>query len=228
MASAGSVDVTPNLGDAFNPLGFPVVSIGRPETWSLPDLYPPQQMPLLMRAQLQAADFYLIRLFCSFRPVPRSRVDWARFHVFLRPDRLGRQPIAYDISPVDITQEVKRHLKFILAPTLKFRSVEAEVASLEFGLEYPELQPVIVGAGVGETVSTWDYHVATGMASIQGTKWMHLLVKAPKGMPAATAQLVLTANLYVESISAWIPIVGGPAERGARLDVQLWPEPRIP
>jgi hypothetical protein len=133
-----------------------------------------------MQAQLQAADFYLIRLSCSFRPVPRSRVGWARFHVYLQHDDLGRQPIAYDISPLDITREVKRQLKFTLAPSLKFQSVEAEVASLEFGLEYPELQPSIVGAGIGEADPTWDYQTATGVASIQGAKVMHLLVKAPR------------------------------------------------
>jgi len=211
----------------LDPQAFPIVSIGQPEIWRLPELYPLQKMPLLMQAQLKEADFYLIRLFCSFRPVPgRARVGWARFHVFLLPDSLGRQPIAYDISPVDITQEVKRHLKFTLAPMLKFQSVEAEVGSLEFGLEYPELQPIIVGAGVGEAMPTWDYQVATGMAGIQGAKWMHLLVKAPKGMPAATAQLALTAQVYVEG--KWIPTVMGPAEQGARLDVQLWSEPRIP
>jgi hypothetical protein len=209
----------------LGPKIFPVVSIGQPEIWRLPDLYPPQNMPPLMQTQLQAADFYLIRLFCSFRPVPgRTRVGWARFHVFLPPDSQGRQPIAYDISPVDVTQEVKRHLKFTLAPTLKFRTVvEAEVGKLEFGLEYPELQPVIMGAGVGEAMPTWDYQVATGMAGIQGAKWMHLLVKAPKGMPEATAQLTLTAQIYVDSMSAWIPSVAGPAEQGARLDVRLWP-----
>ena len=86
---------------AVDPQTFPVVSTGQPEIWRLPDLYPPQQVPRLMQAQLQAADFYLIRLFCSFRPVPgRARVGWARFHVFLQPDSLGRQPIAYDISPI--------------------------------------------------------------------------------------------------------------------------------
>lgn len=230
LVGRGPLGATVGPARPLDPQVFPVVSIGQPEIWRLPDLYPPQKMPLLMQAQLQEADFYLIRLFCSFRPIPgQARVGWARFHVFLPPDIQGRQPIAYDISPVDITQEVKRHLKFTLAPTLKFRTVvEAEVGGLEFGLEYPELQPIIVGAGVGEAMPTWDYQVATGMAGIQGAKWMHLLVKAPKGMPAATAQLALTAQLYVESRASWIPIVGGPTEQGARLDVPLWPRPSSP
>jgi hypothetical protein len=207
---------------------FPAVTIGVPVVSRLPDPYPLEQLPLPMQAQLRAADFYLIRLFCSFRPAPRSRVGWARFHVFLQPDHLGRQPIAYDIAPLDVTQEIKGHLKFTLAPTLKFQLMEAGVGSLEFGLDYPELQPIIVGAGIGEAIPTWDYKTATGMASIQGAKKMHLLVKAPKGMPVVRAELVLTAQLYVESITSWIPIVGGPVERGARLDAPLWPVPGPP
>ena len=192
--------------------------------------YPPPQMPLLMQAQLQAADLYLIRLFCSFRPVPGKS-----------PRGLGalpRLPAARSpgaptdcLRPLpggDITREVKRHLKVTLAPTLKFQAVEAEVGDLEFGLEYPELQPIIVGAGVGEAMPTWDYQTAKGMAGIQGAKWMHLLVKAPKGMPVGTAQLALTAQIYVDSVAAWLLSVAGPAEQGARLNVPLWAEPKIP
>jgi hypothetical protein len=173
----------------------PVVSIGQPQIWPLTRVYPPQKIPLLMQAQLmKEADFYLVRLFCSFRPIPRqTHVGWARFHVFLLPDAMGRQPIAYDISPLEISQEVKRHLKFILAPTLKFQAVDAEAGSLEFGLEYPELQPIIIGAGVGEATPTWDYKTAAGIKGVQGVKWMHLLVKAPKGMRSGKARLDLTA-----------------------------------
>jgi hypothetical protein len=211
-----------------DPRLLPTATIGWPEVQRLPDPYPLQQMPLPTQAQLQAADFYLIRLSCSLRPAPRSRVGWARFHVYLPHDTLGRQPVAYDISPVEITREVKRHLKFTLDPTLKFQSVEAKGAGLEFGLEYPELQPIIAGAGVGEANPTWDYQTATGMAGIQGAKVMYLLVKAPKGMPEGTAQLALTAQVYVESLASWIPIVWGPAELGARLDVRLWPGPSAP
>jgi hypothetical protein len=180
-------------------------------------------MPLLMQAQLKEADFYLIRLFCSFRPVPgQSRVGWARFYVFLLPDAMGRQPIAYDISPLEITQEVKHHLKFTLAPTLKFHSVEAQVGSLEFGLEYPELQPIIIAAGVGEATPTWDYKTTTGTPGIQGTKWMHLLVKAPKGMHPGTARLTLTAQVYVDGLSSWVPFLLHPQTRDELLSVQLW------
>jgi hypothetical protein len=49
-------------------------------------------------------------------------------------------------------------------------------------------------------------------------------------MPAATAQLALTGQVYAEDKWAfkWIAIVGGPVEQGARLDVQLWSVPNAP
>lgn len=202
----------------------PVVSIGQPEIWPLPQVYPPQKMPLLMQAQLKEADFYLIRLFCSFRPIPgQTRVGWARFHVFLLPDAAGRQPIAYDISPLEINQEVKRHLKFTLAPTLKFQSVDMDMGSLEFGMEYPELQPIIIGAGVGEAAPTWDYKTAAGVKGVQGAKWMHLLIKAPKGMRSGKARLDLTAQVYVDSLLYWVPFLLPPEVRNEYLSIQLWP-----
>jgi hypothetical protein len=47
-------------------------------------------------------------------------------------------------------------------------------------------------------------------------------------MPVVKARLAVTAQVYVDSVSAWIPSVAGPAERGARHKVQLWPELRFP
>jgi hypothetical protein len=101
--------------------------------------------------------------------------------------------------------------------------VEAQIGSLEFGLEYPELQPIIIAAGVGEVTPTWDYKTATGIKGVQGAKWMHLLVKAPKGMRSGTADLTLTAQVYVEGLSSWIPFLLRSETKEERLRVQLWP-----
>src|SRR5258708_9016647 len=92
---------------------MPVVSIGQPETWLIQDLYPPRKLPLPIRTKLSQADFYLVRLSCSFRPLhEESRVEWARFRVALLPhSSTGAQPIAYDCYPQQMTQEVKRQVK---------------------------------------------------------------------------------------------------------------------
>src|SRR5436309_2095909 len=59
---------------------MPVVSIGQSETWTLQDFYSPSKLPRPIQRKLTQADFYLVRLSCSFRPVhEESRVEWARF-----------------------------------------------------------------------------------------------------------------------------------------------------
>jgi hypothetical protein len=179
-----------------------------------------------MRSQLDIADFYLIRLSCSFRPTPEDRyITWARFQVTLLADTTGRQPIAVGLSPQDITQEVKRNITFTIAPTLKFKQVETQIGSYKLILEYPELQPVITSTGVEEYAPSWDYAIAKGMQGIQGAKWMYILVKAPKGMTAAQAILNLEARVKGERTiwAAWSQFFGLRAQKEQRyLKVQLW------
>ena len=84
--------------------GLDIVTIGQPETWELLEVYLPETMPSLLQAKLREADFYLVRLACSFRPVQgKKQVDWARFSVQLKPDAVGRQPIAFDLHPLMVT-----------------------------------------------------------------------------------------------------------------------------
>ncbi len=176
---------------------LPVVSIGQPEVWALSEVFPWDKMPSPLRVKLEDADFYLVRLACSFRPKRKEiEVEWARFIVILMPDNTGRRPIAYDLHPLRVTQEVKRNVKVTLGPSLKFQEVEAKVGELAFGFEYPELQPLISAAGAGESRPSWDYEEAKGV-KVQGSKWMHLLLKVPKGMGRVRAVLDLTADVQV-------------------------------
>src|SRR5712691_7697815 len=124
---------------------MPVVSIGQSETWTLQDFYPPRKLPRPIRTKLSQADFYLVRLSCSFRPVhEESRVEWARFRAALLPHAsTGAQPIAFDLYPQQVMQEVKRQVKVTLSPMLKFQELEASLGSAEFGFEYAEQVPLI-------------------------------------------------------------------------------------
>lgn len=175
-----------------------VVTIGQPETWPLVALYSPGTIPLPIQAKLNEADFYLVALACSFRPVHKENyIQWARFRAYLVPDGAGRQPLAYDLYPREVIQEVKHQIKVSFSPTLKFHEVEASVGSLEFGLNYVEIQPLISGTGVGQPDPMWDYEVAKGVR-VQGCKVMYVLVKAPKGMPSARVILDLAADVVVQ------------------------------
>lgn len=200
---------------------LPIVSIGQPEVWTLPEVYPPETMPHPLKAKLDEADFYLVRASCSFRPKKdESQVEWARFLVYLLPDSVARQPIAFDLHPLMVTQEVKRNVKVSLNPSLKFYEVEGSIGGIEFGFEYPELQPIISAAGGGEATPSWDYEEAKG-ARVQGCKWMLLLVKAPKGTSPVRATFDLTADVRVRGSRLAVLALRDKEQARAHLTVRL-------
>lgn len=209
-----------DVGHAIRDL--PVVSIGQPEVWQLAEVYPPEKMPPTLRAKLDEGDFYLVRLACSFRPGPNGvKIEFARFLAHLVRDHSGQQPVAFDLHPLNVTQEVRRNVKVSLSPTLKFMEVEAGVGGLEFGFEYPELQPVVSAAGAGEADPSWDYEEAKGLR-IQGGKWMHLLLKAPKGMASGRALLDMTADVRVRGSLLPVLVRRDRKELEANLTARLW------
>jgi hypothetical protein len=208
-------------GDALDVRDLPIVSVGKPEVWNLAELYKPNALPVPLQARLGEVNFYLVRLACSFRPTPdRARIEWARFGVSLRPDDAGRLATAFDLHPLLVTKEVKRNVKVSLSPTLKFHEVEAGIGSAEFGVEYPELQPVISASGAGESEPSWDFSTAAG-ERVHGSKWMHLVVAASTKMTACDATIDLTAD--VVSSGFRIPLFGRPKQAGADpLTTRLW------
>jgi hypothetical protein len=196
----------------------PLVSIGQPETWLLQDLYPSKEMPPAIQSKLDEADFYLIRLVCSLNPARRAnRIASAQFLVHLVPDSAGQQPLAYDLHPREVTQEVKHQVKFSLSPSLSFEPVEIG-GGLEYGIEYPELQPIVTASGIGEKWTSWGYEETRGIR-LQGTKVMHLLIKAPRGMSSGEAALSLRADLDILGILSARMIV---RKEAPALKVRLW------
>jgi hypothetical protein len=189
----GPSEVEPDITRIARDL--PMVSIGRPDTWLLTDLYEPDQLPATVRTRLQDTRFLLVRLSCSFRPVKaHTRIDWARLAVSLMPDDAGRVPVAVDVHPLLVTHEGRRNVKVSLSPTLKFAELEAGAGGVDFGVEYPEIQPVISASGVGEATPAWDFSAAPG-AYVHGSKWMHLLVGASPAMSVCDARVELTADV---------------------------------
>jgi hypothetical protein len=213
-----------SVGAALDGAGtrdLPVVSIGQPEVWSLPDVYAPKKLPPALRAKLDEANFYLVRLSCSFRPKSGgTQVEWARLAISLLPDAVGRAPLAFDLHPLLVTNEVKRNVKVTISPSLKFNEVEASVGSADFGLEYTELQPIVSAAGAGEARPSWDYSAGKGVG-LNGSKWMHLLVKAPREMQQASARLEMVADVTKKGFR--IPMFAKPDRTAADpFTVRLW------
>ncbi len=202
---------------------MPVVSIRQPEIWTLPDFYSPSKLPRPIRTKLSQADFYVVRLSCSFRPVHQeSRVEWAGFRAALLPhSSTGAQPIAFDLYPQQVVQEVKRQIKVTLSPSLKFQELEASLGSADVGIEYTELIPLVSGAiGAGFDPS-WAYWAGPGQ-EVQGTKWMYLLVKAPKGLTSGRALLDLEADVLVRGVHLPVVFWRKQEQAAEQLTVSLW------
>jgi hypothetical protein len=206
------------------PTELPVVSIGRPMSWSLRKIFSPEDLSPLAKASLEVQDFYLVRLACSLRPISGETViDWARFEVELMPGPDGSQPTAFDMHPLQVMQEIKRNVKVTFSPTLKYKELEASAGSAEFGFEYTELQPVITTDGVGERQPGWAYRSANGVPLV-GSKMMHLLVQAPRGMASARANLSLKAGVSRDG-SKWTALFRSPEQRNSEFTVDLWSAP---
>jgi hypothetical protein len=202
---------------------MPVVSIGQPETWPLQDLYPLRTLPRPIRTKLSQADFYLARFSCSFLPVhEESRVEWARFGVTLLPHpTTSAQPMAFDFYPEKVTQEEKRQIKVTLSPLLKFQSLEASLGNAEFGFEYTEQIPVISAALNNSFTPMWDY-TAGPKQELRGTRWMYLLIKAPKGMVGGQALLDLEADVLLSGVRVPALLWRQREQAAAQLTVSLW------
>jgi hypothetical protein len=176
--------------------GLPIVSIGVPETWDLARLYPSDKFPKFLEVKINESDFYLVRFSCSFRIPPNgNNIEWARFIVHLYPGEKG-QPIAFDLHPLMVTQEVKHNVKVTLNPSIKFQEIGASLGSIDFGLEYLELHPIISATGIGEGNPSWDYQEAKG-SKILGSKFMYMLLKVPKAMRPVEAFIDLTADTTI-------------------------------
>ena len=102
---------------------LPILSIGQPETWDLFNLYPPDKIPQFLKAKFDEFDFYLVRFSCSFRPMlGEKKIEWARFLIQLYSGEEG-QPIAFDLHPILVSQEIKHNVKVTLSPTIKFQEL---------------------------------------------------------------------------------------------------------
>jgi hypothetical protein len=196
---------TPQRGDSpgSQPPGpdvarsLPVISIGQPRSWPLADLFDTGQVPATIRESLADADFYLVRLACSFRPAHgEGRIEWARFLVEMHPDTAGRQPVTESQHPLEVTQPVQHQLKFTLSPTFTFQPVQVSAGDASAGVEYQELRPRITAAGIGTPQASWDYFEVPGI-EVTGGKWMHLVARTPKGTSQVSADLSVTADIRV-------------------------------
>jgi hypothetical protein len=182
----------PAVAHELNPRDLPLAGIGQPRVQTLSEFFGGMDLPPALRTAVERADIYVIEFYCSLRPRKVGAVHWARFMV--RWPEEGPQIRTLDIHPRDAVKEVQRDLKVSISPSIEFGVASGSVGSVDAGIVYTELQPVVSGMGVGEGVLVWDYRPAKGLP-IVGGKYMHAVVEAPLGTGSGAAQLDLAVDV---------------------------------
>jgi hypothetical protein len=116
---------------------------------------------------------------------------------------------------------VRHSLKVTFSPLLKFQELEASVGRAEFGFEYTEQVPLISGTLGTSFDPTWSYD-AGRKREVEGTKEMYLLIKAPKGLANAQAQLELDADVLVRGTVIAARLWRKQEQAADPLTVSLW------
>jgi hypothetical protein len=209
----------------------PQVCVGRPVVSPLRDVISLAQIDPILRAQVDAQDLYLARFSFGLLP-PRGprllpaatwwlthRFTSADFTVELLPDAEGGVPCAYDLHPANVVHQRPHTVRINVAPTLRFQEVEASVGGAEVAFDYPTLMARITAMGAGTSEAIWSYET-WDRNGLRGDQWMYLLIGAPKGSPAGSARLALSAML---EIAAPIPgMILKPSWEGRDLISPLW------
>lgn len=178
---------------------LPIVTIGHPEVWSMEEIFSQKDIPPVLSSKLDEADFYLVRMACSFRPPKgKCRVTWARFLASLFSEAGSEEPVAFDLYPKYVTQEIKRDVSITITPSLKFDEIEAKAGEFKNGIKYDELHPIISAAGTGESMVSWDFQETKG-TTIQGVKCMYILLKKVKSIHRVGVLLDLVADVLVRN-----------------------------
>src|SRR5699024_2957824 len=95
-------------------------------------------------------------------------VSWIEVHVALAEDGATPlrgiatgdptdPPLVYDLYPMAVTDKVQVEHCMKIAPTLKFKEVEASVGEDALTLRYERLEPKITAFGKGEQTSYWRF-----------------------------------------------------------------------
>jgi len=177
----------------------PVITLGQPQWWNLAHLAREKgaTLPAELSLLLRDADFYLLRLACSFRPERDSQVEWVRFTAYLRPKAGQETPIAFDMYPREIYDETKTDVKVSIDPSLKFAGVELSPGQIVTTLEFRKLEPVVIGYGVLESTPNWDFE-KYGDQPLRGSKFGYLIVKKPRSAEAVRLALDITADVVTQ------------------------------
>ncbi len=181
---------------------LPHVSLGKPDWWS---------DEAIMGAKWRPPDggqrYGLARFKFSLRPKSRQTIRQAQFTVRLLPKGGGRNPLAFDLFPRQVTEERSRSLKVGIGPDLTFAEFEASLGSLETSLDTSYVVPVITADGLGESSLRWTFQ-SQRKHPLTGSRVVYAIIELPPNVAAVRVSLHLSARVKTglgDLITAFLP-----------------------
>jgi hypothetical protein len=192
----GELEPEPDMGGPVEPPGEgarPRVTLGQPICLGKFGVdFKAHHVTAAMRRQ---NDYYLLRLACSFRPLPEGKWTFAALSAYLRPT-VGEAPvIAFDLFPQEVTELQEGEITVGVKPDLSLgQVVKIGLGGVETVIKYRRLEPVIIGVGAQCSDPGWEFS-AHARHPLLGNRFLYLIVQKPHQAPAVRLSLHLTAQV---------------------------------
>jgi hypothetical protein len=173
------------------------VQIGRPEWWYVADL-----MGSAWKSPQGDDTYLLIRFSFSLEPPNGHEIEQVRLGAELRGPSCKPDPVAFDLFPLDVTEEAQRDVKLTFAPSLKLERIEASVGSAETTIHIARVQPVISALGLGTASPAWIMR-RHPKHPLLGSRMSYAVIAYPSTAPEIEIQIGLTATVRAGRFGLW-------------------------
>lgn len=177
------------------------ISVGIPEVWNLVDLLKEKQcdVPAEVKLMLDEYDFYQVRFACTFKPDKDCKFVWSMFGLILysvgvHSKSRRKPPVAYDIFPREVYQEVKVSRNFKIDSGFNYNFAQLDAKSGR-GEEFIRYDPEIISFGLLQSNLGWEFRKSKAKGNIIGDKELFMIIKAPKDVKIEAA-FEFSAEVY--------------------------------
>ena len=162
------------------------VNVGRPIAYDLLPLYEESGVkpsPLISQ-KLKDFEFRLVKCACAFRShdgTPHPFV-WGQLKITLSSLAGGDAPIAFDVTPDEVTTQAEVSREVGLSPSLEFKDLKLGAGQVYMkAVKFTELRPTLTAFGKQDSVTGWEYAATPSMPDVRGNREGFVLVMSPRG-----------------------------------------------
>lgn len=187
------------------------IQVGKPQVFPLLELYelegtkPPADIQMLSKTYR----FFLVELACSLSALEKDEFVNMKFKVDLEWQGADKatleleEPIAYDMYPIEVFDEIEMKYSIGVNPSLKFKTVDVGAASFLKEIAFRRLVPIITGTGLLCPSITWNFERSKSR-KLAGTKKMYLIIKAAKSTGPVIGRISVFGEVKRDPLLFWV------------------------